>query len=273
MRLRFTGCMGCAQWAVLTVGGTPGAHANHLLCFVAGLAPSVRQTSCVNRRRHANDERDDELADEVVGAVVGLIPGIGGLLSPLAERASRAARAEHRRNRSKVMDAAERRSGMSREDLAEAIASQPELVPLATRIMFAAVVTGQARTLEVIGALFGEAASDQRPIDEVDLMLGSISDLHDVHFRFLQACSTTPPTTTNDDGEQVAGLWLQERLQEHLEVSRGVAVMGVAGLLRAGLIYSESVWAGDHYRPTEMGEAVLETLRAVATAQGEPPNR
>lgn len=50
-------------------------------------------------------------------------------------RLTRAVIAEHKRNRSRALRAAELMSGLSREELAETIAENPRLVPLLTRVL------------------------------------------------------------------------------------------------------------------------------------------
>ena len=94
------------------------------------------------------------LDDVVAGAVTGWLP-FGGALEPLVRRMSVAVRHEHARRHSIAMKAAERRSGMSREDLEERIASDPDLVPIAVRVLHAAGSTGDEKLLKLLGAALG----------------------------------------------------------------------------------------------------------------------
>ncbi len=139
--------------------------------------------------------------------------------------------------------------------------------------MYAAGMTGQDRTLSAVGACFGEAAAGIRPIDEADLLLASLSDLQDIHFVFLRTCSLDPPVAKSENGKDMAARWYPETFRLRLGVSRGVAVMGVAGLTRAGLIYGRAAIEGTSYRLTELGEAALVMLDAVDDEQSELPNR
>ena len=84
---------------------------------------------------------DEPLSDELVEGAVGMVPVFGPLMAPLASRVTRSFRDEYRRNTSTALSAAERRAGMSREELAEAIADDPRLIPLVTRLLYAAGMT------------------------------------------------------------------------------------------------------------------------------------
>lgn len=85
----------------------------------------------------------ESLVDDLAGGMGELIPLVGPLLSPVMKRFSTAIRAEHAHNTSIALRAAERAAHMSLEDLALAIEENPPLVPLVTRLLFAAGMTGQ----------------------------------------------------------------------------------------------------------------------------------
>jgi hypothetical protein len=65
------------------------------------------------------------------------------------ERMFNAIRDEWGRNRSKALKVATKVSGLSRGDLAERIENEPELVPLLTRLLWEAAMTGQGPLLEL----------------------------------------------------------------------------------------------------------------------------
>src|SRR5450631_2725122 len=135
----------------------------------------------------------DSLADDIVEGIVSLIPIAGPLAAPLAKRLTRAVRAERARNFSVAIKAAERMSGRTREQLAEAIEEDPRLVPLVTRLLYAAGMTGQEESLWLMGAAFGDAVREPEKLDDAEMVLGAMTDLRAHHVRVLQLLATVAP--------------------------------------------------------------------------------
>ncbi len=109
----------------------------------------------------AEGRRGLSLPSETVASLVAsFVPGLGPLLGPLAARLSQALGEEWQRNTSRSLRAAEKVSGLSREDLAEAIAADPRLVPLLTRVLFQAGMSGSDDKLQALGAGLGWAVAD-----------------------------------------------------------------------------------------------------------------
>ena len=131
-------------------------------------------------------EADDGLIDELAAGVVESIPITGNILAALAKRVSKKIREEWTRNSSKALRAAELASGLSREDLADRISEDPCLVPLVTRVIYAAGMTGQDTILRALGTALGDAVRDSEKIDEAELLLVGISNLRAHHITILE---------------------------------------------------------------------------------------
>lgn len=66
---------------------------------------------------------------------------------------------------------------MSREDLAEAIGENPQFVPLATRLLYAAGLNGHDETLRAMGTALGEALLNPNRLIDCELILTALADL------------------------------------------------------------------------------------------------
>lgn len=111
-----------------------------------------------------------ELAGEVTNAV---LPFGGGLVSRLFGAAIN----ELQTNHSRAMEAAVLTSGLSREDLAERMIENRELVPLVTRLLFDAAQTSDRHLLEAMGAAFAAAVEDLDRADESGLTIRGLRNL------------------------------------------------------------------------------------------------
>lgn len=210
--------------------------------------------------------RDGEsVADEIVGAAVGMLPVVGPFLGPVAERLSGSLRREHARNVSVALRAAERTSGLSREDLGEAIDQDPDLVPLVTRVLYAAGMTGSDEVLKLMGAALGDAINDRIRIDESEMVLAALTNLRAHHLRVLELLAESPPPPPITDTQGGIGRWWSRLIQERLDFSEEVVILCVAGLTSGGMLRTVATYGGDAYELTDLGRAlleVLETLRA-----------
>ena len=126
---------------------------------------------------------DESLPADVSGELASIVlPGSGTVVA----RMFRAVHDERTTNRSLALQAAERTAGMSREDLAERIEARPALVPLVTRLLWEATMTGQGPLLEAMGAAFGAAVDDPVHCQEYELVLGGLRDLRGDDVRVLR---------------------------------------------------------------------------------------
>jgi hypothetical protein len=203
----------------------------------------------------------DDFADDVAGSVVesildmagGVVPGAG----PVVKRLAGKIREEVRRNRSTALRAAEAASGLSREDLAETIAADPRLVPLATRLLYAAGMSGHDRTLHAMGTAFGDAVRDRNGLEECELILTSLDGLTDTHASVLRLMTQEPPMIGGRPGH-----WTVHLVVERSDLSARVATLCLAGLVTRGLVGTSSSFLGgnDLYDLTELGRLLLDVL-------------
>jgi hypothetical protein len=203
------------------------------------------------------EEPVNEAAEDTGEALVGLIPFVGPLIAPLGKRLARAVAREHRLNVSIALKAAERESGMSREDLAEAIADNPRLVPLLTRLLNCAGMNGQDQTLRLMGAALGNAAQSPERIDEADLILRVLEGLTSQHFALLRVIATPAPQLTDVGG---ALGWFSANLADVTGLSSDVLNICLDGLIGAGLIRLQEIMGGNTYAATATGHTVLQLL-------------
>ena len=214
-----------------------------------GTYPRSRYRGCVA-------ERNDDLMDEVVGATTGLVP-FGGILGPFVRRMSRAVREEHARRQSVALRSAERRSGLSREDLEEHIASDPDLMPLAVRVLYAAGSTGDEKLLKLLGAALGDAASGAD--EEAALVVGVLSALTPSHLKVMETLSGEPPPP--DEPEGSVGRWWLATVRSESGLSAHVVNLCVSELESRGVVRTGETYRGDDCSLTPLGSTMLEVLR------------
>lgn len=209
---------------------------------------------------------DDHLFPQLVGGTIGLLPG-GSLLAVAGERAARAVSAELRRNQSRTLHLAIQRAGMSREDLAEALETQPSLVPLLIRVLHAAGMNGHDKTLRLLAGFLGDALGDVSRVDDASLMLTVVSDLGEHHVKVLETVSYAPselPKTRNRSSTH----WTTGLLKEASNMREELVLVAVQGLINAGLVADAGIDGGGPdfeggtiLEITEMGKTVLEVLK------------
>jgi hypothetical protein len=166
-------------------------------------------------------------------------------------------REEALRNRSTAIRAAEEASGLSREDLAEAIAADPRLVPLATRLLYAAGMNGYDRTLRGMGRAFGEAVRNRDSLEECELILTSLDGLTDTHARVLLLMTQELPLAGGRPGH-----WTVALVVERSDLSSRVTTLCLAGLVTRGLVGTSSSFLGGGtlYDLTELARLLLDVL-------------
>jgi hypothetical protein len=200
-------------------------------------------------------DAEDPLTDDVVAGAVESIPVVGPILAPFFKRGSRRIREEWARNTSKALRAAERASGMTREQLADVISEDPRLIPLVTRVLFAAGMTGQDSILRALGTALGDAAREPDKLDEAELLLIGMTDLRRHHVVLLEIMSDDPPQPDRPGGGFVH--WHASLLAEKSGYSSDVVTICIAGLLNSGLIRALDDTYGASYEISDLGRTAL----------------
>ncbi|MGY4766961.1 hypothetical protein ACXC9Q_08585 [Kribbella sp. CWNU-51] len=213
-------------------------------------------------------QSDESLPADLAGDLVSsVLPGGGPLLSRLIG----AVAGEWSRNQSHAMSAAVRTSGLSREDLVERIEEQPELVPLVTRLLHEAAMTGQGPLLEAMGAAFGAAVVESARAPEYELVLGGLRNLHGVDVRFLREIRDRPvfqQQTEEEEAEALESDRLQTsfRLAVRLQVSEETLWFGLVRLANQGFAVTEGVYSGNRVTITELGRLLYDVLERMNNA-------
>lgn len=216
--------------------------------------------------------RDDDLFPELAGGLVGSLPG-GGVLSVVVERATGAVLREWRRNLSVTLQLACEYTGMSREDLAEKLELESNLAPLFIRVLYAAGMNGNDKTLRMLAGFLGDAVADLSRVDEIALLLAAVSDFTEHHIKVLELLEKPPAQTDGLRDTEVAH-WTTGLLVRVSDMRPEIALAAARGLLRAGLlddigldgggVTSNDLKAGGTILAiTELGQTVLEVLRTV----------
>lgn len=207
-----------------------------------------------------SSEKESLSGDLIVGAV-GLL--LGPISEPLAAKLVDQLRAEHARNASKAIRAAERITGLSREDLQERIADDPRLVPLFVRVLFSAGMTGYDEVLEAMGVALGRAIMAPSYVDDAEVLLTAMSDLRAHHVRVLRAVLQEPPTRQVEGQEPQKMSWGVKTLAVATGLSVDITSLCVAGLVNAGLVLTDGdVYGGPGYYISELGKTVLAVVQA-----------
>lgn len=208
--------------------------------------------------------RDDQepVADELSAGAVQQIPGIGWLMAPLARGLSRSIREETKRNTSKALRAAERISGMNREELSDRISENPRLVPLVTRVLYTAGMTGQDTILKALGTALGEAVRNSEKIDEAELLLVGMADLREYHIDILKNMTERRP---HPKEPETFIYWTSQSLTEKTNYDRDIVNICLAGLVRSGLIRTVDDAYGMAYEISTLGLIALEVLDHLET--------
>jgi hypothetical protein len=202
----------------------------------------------------------EALAQEIAGEVVGsLVPGAG----PLAQRLGGLVRAEWRRNSSTALRAAENASGLSREDFAEWIESEPRAIPLYLKILWAAGTNGHDQTLKAMGAVLGVAAQathrgDDDGFEDAELALRAMGDLTPRHFRVLGVIAKSHLLT--EVGTQTHAEFTPAYVAHRSGLHEDIAHQCLLNLTAAGLtttVPGPGPGGRGAYPLTELGHAVV----------------
>jgi hypothetical protein len=206
---------------------------------------------------------DGDLADGIASALGLAVPGVGEIAQGHLAKLIRKSFGELTSGR-RVIRAVERSTGMSYEDVVEAIEEDPRLQPVALRVLVAAVQTGHHKTLDALGATFGIALAERPRLDEVELMLIAIKELTAQHFALLETLASPPPPEQSADE---ASQWHGVNLAQWLGWTQGLVYMVLPGLFSAGLVETPPSigFSGFRFfRPSEMGSVMLDVLARLA---------
>lgn len=210
------------------------------------------KTTAPRMLRRMTDHLPRRVVSEMIGA---LVPGA----SALTESAISTVAAEWSKNRSATMRAAVRTSGLSREDLDARIIAHPELVPLVTRMLHYATMSGRHKKLEMLGAVFGAAALDPSRIDELEATMVGLDVLRSEDAAVLRECRNAPVFYPASD-EQSPDIQNLGNVSARLGVSDEYVAGALGRLTGAGFVRQMSVFGGDRYEVTELGRTLFDVL-------------
>lgn len=198
---------------------------------------------------------------EIVSSVV---PGTGWLTDKVLDRVAR----EHEQRASKALRVAENASGMSREELADLLDGQPELVPLYLQVLYAAGMNGHEQVLRAMGAAMGLAAAAARSgdgdsFDDIELALRAMKDFTPRQFQVLQAIVKSGGAK-GDDGEDDLLPTGAPGISASLGISVERAEACLISLSGLGLVTVVQTWGGNSYPIAPLGRAVVAAADAVA---------
>ena len=214
-------------------------------------------------------EADDGLIDELAASIVEPIPIVGGILAVFTKRGFNKVREEWTRNSSKALQAAERMSGLSREDLADRISENPRLFPLVIRVLYTAGMTGQDTILRALGAALGDAVRNPEKIDEAELLLIGMANLRKHHITILEIMAKYYPDPAKPDA---IVSWTPGDLAAKSTYNRDLVNICIAGLVQSGLVGQVGDAYGVCYQITSLGRTAIEVLDTLdKESHNKPP--
>lgn len=175
-----------------------------------------------------------------------------------------------------TIELATQRAGISREDLAERLERDPQLVPLFVRVLYAAGMNGHDRTLRLLGGFLGDALSDVSQVDDVSLMLAAVENLSEHHIKVLELAASSLSSHDSIAGVQ-ARHWTTGLMIQVAGMRPELTLVACQGLLNAGFVsdggidgggatYADLEAGGTILQITELGETVLCLLCEVEQA-------
>ncbi len=187
-----------------------------------------------------------------IEAVVSDVLAMLGLPGASIVTLSRLAMDEHARRVSLALAAAESMTGLTREELTEWIASTPEVVPLAVRVLQAAGQSGNDRTLAILGECLGRCHDrpTNRPREELIVM--AIEGLTEEHLTVLAACATGRKPTA-EIAADLSGT-----------IDATVVAMALMNMLSRGLFDNPfgGYGGGEYWGLSSLGAAVVDAAKA-----------
>jgi hypothetical protein len=205
------------------------------------------------------DDKTGETVDDGASLVPTLLLGpFAGVAAPLVKRLSKTVRHESQRRHSVALAAAERVSGMSREDIAVAIADNPDLVPLLTRLLYTSGMTRDDRTLRLLGAALADAVVHPARIHDADMISRVLTDFTPAHFVVLRTMSE--PNTFRRNPDDIADEWQESVVIHESGLPPGVGRMALSGAIAAGLVIEVGKVMGHTVVLSDFGRTALELI-------------
>ncbi|WP_244929269.1 hypothetical protein [Nocardioides sp. W7] len=207
---------------------------------------------------------EDNVADRLAGDALGtLVPGA----NTIGEKAAGLVRREWARLTSRALKVAEERSGLTREEFADWVETEPRAVPLYMKVLWAAGMNGHDATLRAMGAVLGEAASatarkDEEGFTRAELALQAMTDLGPLHFRVLAVLADSVVVTQQDGGDNL-GQFVADYVATKAAMSEVVVEHCLLNLANSGLTTLTSVFGANAYPLTDLGRAVLRAAEEV----------
>jgi hypothetical protein len=169
-----------------------------------------------------------ETAGATLGGLVGFAVGgpvgaiVGAAVTPALEKWASLCIAEFKRRGVVVVGAAAVGSGLSEDEVLDAVLSDPDLQPLLSRILEAIAHTDSKEKLLLLGTVLGEAINN-RPnrLDEDFLIVAALDDLEPVHLRVMELLEQ--PQAKMDD-LQPLHLRVMELLEQYQDMSDSQAM-------------------------------------------------
>lgn len=164
-------------------------------------------------------------------------------------------------NSSVVMAVAERTAGMSREDIVDRLEANPELVPLLSRLLHEAGLTGQHKILESLGATFGHGISNPEKAGDIQVILGELGSLKDSDIIVLKVMSeadsvfASQKTPKEIEHEQNPNPKAVHVVAPQVNLTAESSVSAMTRLTGHGFAQKEPgmVWGGDWYKLSDLG--------------------
>lgn len=230
------------------------------------------------------------ITSRYVGASLGSLPFVPSIVQELGESVARVVLEEQARRQSTALKAAERSSGMTREEIGDALVATPHLVDPVTRVLYAAGMNGDDEILEVLGGILGHILITPDDTEEAELILAGIAELKRIHLQVLSGLSDPPkmlvqvdrsyspvetfeaaltsdgkrpPRAPDSDGNvlQSTDAWNAEALAVSTALSLTRTQMALAGLTRAGFALSPPELNGPAYIVSPAGTVVLTAIK------------
>jgi hypothetical protein len=167
--------------------------------------------------------------------------------------------AEWRRKSNTVAASALRASGFADpEAFCEALTSDPDMIALTQKILFAAAVTGNEGKLRALGEVLGRAAGGQ-PLDETNLLIDALADIEEPHVTVMEVIDRPAP-------EGRPG-WLPSHVQAEVDLQPDLVLAVLETLNRRGLTDADRniYGAAPQYMLTSLGSLLLSVMRQAAS--------
>jgi hypothetical protein len=208
---------------------------------------------------------DDSLADSLAADALGLVLPFG---NTIGQRGAAAIRQEWSRLTSRALKAAERSSGITREELAEWIERDPRALPLYMKVLWSAGMNGYEQTLRAMGAVLGEAAKatvagEDEAMERAELALQAMANLGPMHFKVLAALSKSVVVVGEHGGENLRQ-FTPDFVSEVAGMSESLAAQCSLNLANSGLTELTSVLGGNAFPLTDLGRAVLRAAEQIS---------